>query len=199
MDPDAVDLRLPASVARERPAPSGRDRGETAAPRHELHFAVVQKRLVDVDPDSPHEPQMRRRSPAGLLNVVDRDVLKQACQRVQPDAAARVDVGEPYAPARRERPSVRREQESLDRARRRAYPADLRGRRTLPLQSARLISRRFACFCRRATRGCAGGRLAARLRHTVRMRGLEPPRPEGHTDLNRARLPIPPHPRGATV
>src|ERR1700690_1818920 len=33
----------------------------------------------------------------------------------------------------------------------------------------------------------------------VRMRGLEPPRPYGHTDLNRARLPIPPHPRGATV
>src|SRR5579863_8713604 len=29
----------------------------------------------------------------------------------------------------------------------------------------------------------------------VRMRGLEPPRPYGHTDLNRARLPIPPHPR----
>src|SRR5205085_12632208 len=28
----------------------------------------------------------------------------------------------------------------------------------------------------------------------VRMRGLEPPRPKGHTDLNRARLPIPPHP-----
>src|SRR5713101_557009 len=31
----------------------------------------------------------------------------------------------------------------------------------------------------------------------MRMRGLEPPRPEGHTDLNRARLPIPPHPPGA--
>ena len=29
----------------------------------------------------------------------------------------------------------------------------------------------------------------------MRMRGLEPPRPERHTDLNRARLPIPPHPR----
>ncbi len=29
------------------------------------------------------------------------------------------------------------------------------------------------------------------------MRGLEPPRPYGHTDLNRARLPIPPHPRGS--
>ena len=27
------------------------------------------------------------------------------------------------------------------------------------------------------------------------MRGLEPPRGFPHTDLNRARLPIPPHPR----
>jgi hypothetical protein len=32
----------------------------------------------------------------------------------------------------------------------------------------------------------------------VRMRGLEPPRAFAHTDLNRARLPIPPHPRGTT-
>ncbi len=30
----------------------------------------------------------------------------------------------------------------------------------------------------------------------MRMRGLEPPRGFPHTDLNRARLPIPPHPRG---
>ena len=30
----------------------------------------------------------------------------------------------------------------------------------------------------------------------MRMRGLEPPRGCPHTDLNRARLPIPPHPRG---
>ena len=30
----------------------------------------------------------------------------------------------------------------------------------------------------------------------MRMRGLEPPRGLPHTDLNRARLPIPPHPRG---
>ena len=29
----------------------------------------------------------------------------------------------------------------------------------------------------------------------MRMRGLEPPRAYAHTDLNRARLPIPPHPR----
>ena len=34
---------------------------------------------------------------------------------------------------------------------------------------------------------------------SMRMRGLEPPRPEGHTDLNRARLPIPPHPRGTPI
>ena len=31
------------------------------------------------------------------------------------------------------------------------------------------------------------------------MRGLEPPRPYGHTDLNRARLPIPPHPRDPRI
>ena len=33
----------------------------------------------------------------------------------------------------------------------------------------------------------------------MRMRGLEPPRPERHTDLNRARLPIPPHPRAGIL
>ncbi len=33
----------------------------------------------------------------------------------------------------------------------------------------------------------------------VRMRGLEPPRAFAHTDLNRARLPIPPHPRGGQL
>ena len=35
------------------------------------------------------------------------------------------------------------------------------------------------------------------LEMAMRMRGLEPPRPYGHTDLNRARLPIPPHPLAA--
>src|SRR4051794_22082593 len=33
----------------------------------------------------------------------------------------------------------------------------------------------------------------------MRMRGLEPPRAFAHTDLNRARLPIPPHPRGRAI
>src|SRR5439155_5887091 len=31
---------------------------------------------------------------------------------------------------------------------------------------------------------------------SMRMRGLEPPRARAHGDLNAARLPIPPHPRG---
>ena len=33
----------------------------------------------------------------------------------------------------------------------------------------------------------------------VRMRGLEPPLPEGNMDLNHARLPIPPHPHGGRL
>src|SRR3954464_11304642 len=31
----------------------------------------------------------------------------------------------------------------------------------------------------------------------MRLRGVEPPRALAHTDLNRARLPVPPQPRGA--
>src|SRR5215218_2395779 len=62
---------------------------------------------------------------------------------------------------------------------------------------------------------CFGGRIGrtlprvdgARALHwgnvppdlAMRMRGLEPPRGCPHTDLNRARLPIPPHPRGQTI
>ena len=45
---------------------------------------------------------------------------------------------------------------------------------------------------------CAEEAPPGPLRH-MRMRGLEPPRPYGHTDLNRARLPIPPHPRGGGI
>src|SRR6185436_11875328 len=41
--------------------------------------------------------------------------------------------------------------------------------------------------------GAVGGQIAPEM--VMRMRGLEPPRAEAHTDLNRARLPIPPHPR----
>jgi hypothetical protein len=41
-----------------------------------------------------------------------------------------------------------------------------------------------------------GGQALPLPRYDMRMRGLEPPRACAHTDLNRARLPIPPHPRG---
>jgi hypothetical protein len=44
--------------------------------------------------------------------------------------------------------------------------------------------------CRSAIRLLIGG---------MRMRGLEPPRGCPHTDLNRARLPIPPHPPGRAL
>ena len=37
----------------------------------------------------------------------------------------------------------------------------------------------------------------AAFRILVRVKGLEPPWGEPHTDLNRTRLPIPPHPRGS--
>ena len=51
--------------------------------------------------------------------------------------------------------------------------------------------------CRRLDSGPSWPRLARRgpNRGAMRMRGLEPPRGFPHTDLNRARLPIPPHPR----
>src|SRR5579884_1462534 len=53
---------------------------------------------------------------------------------------------------------------------------------------------------RRSTRFLSTRRPGSRRASTaMRMRGLEPPRARAHTDLNRARLPIPPHPRGATV
>ena len=54
----------------------------------------------------------------------------------------------------------------------------------------------------RRRRGLVGdpwARATLGFPHVVRMRGLEPPRPYGHTDLNRARLPIPPHPRSAAI
>jgi site-specific DNA recombinase len=43
-------------------------------------------------------------------------------------------------------------------------------------------------------RGRTPFRVGSISEHLVRMRGLEPPRSRLHTDLNRARLPIPPHP-----
>jgi hypothetical protein len=58
----------------------------------------------------------------------------------------------------------------------------------------------FDAYDLRASRNRLGTDQAQKpLNMAMRMRGLEPPRAEAHTDLNRARLPIPPHPRGSTV
>jgi hypothetical protein len=99
VDPDAVDLDQPAAVAPDRPAPPRGDRRDAAAPRDELQLAVLERRFEHVDPDPAYEPQVLRRAPAGLLHVVDRDVLEEVRERVEPDAAAGVDVGEADPPA----------------------------------------------------------------------------------------------------
>jgi hypothetical protein len=54
-------------------------------------------------------------------------------------------------------------------------------------------------FCPYFAHSPTARRADCLLRPLMRMRGLEPPRGCPHTDLNRARLPIPPHPRGGTV
>ena len=103
MDPDAVDLQPPAGVARHRPAPSGRDRGEAAAPGDELDVPVGQERREQVEPDRADEPEVLRRAPARLVHVLDRRVLEQPGERVQPQAAVGVHVREPDGSLRRER------------------------------------------------------------------------------------------------
>src|SRR6185437_5107304 len=58
----------------------------------------------------------------------------------------------------------------------------------VPLGGARTMSTH-----RLASYPVAGGRLCI----LMRAEGLEPPRAEAHQDLNLARMPIPPRPRGA--
>ncbi len=48
---------------------------------------------------------MLRHAPTGLLDVLDRDVLEEPSQRVEPHAAVAVDVRKPHAARRGERPS----------------------------------------------------------------------------------------------
>jgi hypothetical protein len=50
--------------------------------------------------DSAYEPDVLWQAPTRLADVVDRQVLEEAGQGVEPQASARVDVGEPEpAPA----------------------------------------------------------------------------------------------------
>ena len=89
MDPDAVDLCAAAAVAPEPPAPSGRDRRLTAGPGDEVDLLVLEKWLDHVDPDPAQEPEVLRQAPTGLLDVLDRHVLKESSRRVDPHAAVR--------------------------------------------------------------------------------------------------------------
>ena len=109
MDPDAVDFGAAAAVAPERPAPSGRDRRLTAGPGDEIDLLVVEKRLVDVDPDPAQEPEVLRQAPPGLLDILDRHVLEEPSQCIEPHAAVAIDVREPRAARGGERPSSGRD------------------------------------------------------------------------------------------
>ena len=176
MDPDAVDFRPPASVAPERPPSAGCDRSEPAAPRHELDLSVLQEgeraRRFGSAARTTGATALPSRSPARRRSR--RPGAGGRARRAGRGRAGRRRRAAHAAAPRTSAPATG--SESQGRAWRRHYP-----------------------------RGCAGGRLrrpggaAAQWGEAMRMRGLEPPRPEGHTDLNRARLPIPPHPRGATV
>ena len=104
VDPHAVDLDPPAAVTGHRPAAAGRDRCERAAPGHELDLPVGEERLAHLEPDATDEPQVLGYPPASLLDVVDRDVLQEPRDRVEPDASGLIHVGEAHFAARPERP-----------------------------------------------------------------------------------------------
>ena len=65
----------------------------------------MQKWLAHLEADAADEPEMLGDPPACLLDVVDRGVLEEAGDRVEPDAAIRVHVGKADAPLRGERPA----------------------------------------------------------------------------------------------
>jgi hypothetical protein len=97
MNPYAIDLGTASAVAGQRPSPPGGDRRQAAAPRRDRDLVVLHERHQHVDPHPTDEPEVLRRAPARLLDVVDRDVLREPCQRVQPHASAGVQVCEPDA------------------------------------------------------------------------------------------------------
>ena len=153
------------------------------------------------------EPPTRR--PARSRNATHRpsreadgaDVRRRARAQVQVRSTARsdpVDLAEPLRqPARREHDSgagclrCGYRPTRPDRQRHRSDGSENHDQRkeTLPHRCLRAKAA-FAALRNRSTVSATVG---------MRMRGLEPPRGCPHTDLNRARLPIPPHPRAAEV
>jgi hypothetical protein len=69
------------------------NRRQPAAPGDELDRAVGEEGLEHVDAHPAHEPEVLGRSPAGLVDVVDRDLLQEPGDGVEPEPAPRVHVG----------------------------------------------------------------------------------------------------------
>ena len=97
VNPRAVDLDRPAGIAGERPAPTGRERRDAAAPRHDVDEVVGEERCEHVDPHGAEDPQVVGGAPVRLEDVVDRSVLEIARDGVESEPAGRVRVGEPHA------------------------------------------------------------------------------------------------------
>ena len=106
VDPHAVHLDAAACIARQRPPPSGRDRRYAAAPGGQLDLAVAGERLVDVDANAAHEPEMLGDPPPRLGDIVDGDVLEKASDRVEPQPPGLIHVGETDAAAGGVRPAL---------------------------------------------------------------------------------------------
>ena len=158
---------------------------------------------IGVDEHAPQEPRDGR-IPRLLEALERRDAAPSAAlgARRLPATAGRRRLAwaVPTSSARRggaadERPKDRNPGSQSARARR---------DRVARTNSCTFGRRRRFALARPSNGGSRGslhnhGRRAGRIALPMRMRGLEPPRPYGHTDLNRARLPIPPHPRGRTI
>ena len=102
VDPDALRLDPPAGVTGDRIA-ARRGRGrDAAAPRRQLHQLVSAERLDDPHVGAPHHPDVLVGRPACVGDVVARDVLQVARDRVEAQPPVRVRVREANRPSRRE-------------------------------------------------------------------------------------------------
>ncbi len=94
MDPRHLGVDAPAAVARQRRAAESGRGGRPAAPCAQLDLGVVEERLRHVEHGPPHDPDVLVGRPAGVEHVVGGDVLQVARDRIEPQPAARVGVGE---------------------------------------------------------------------------------------------------------
>jgi hypothetical protein len=75
VDPDTVELDPTTAISRKRQTAGGGDRRTPARPGRQLDDVVGGGRREDVDPDAAYDPEMLRRAPPRLVDVVTRDVL----------------------------------------------------------------------------------------------------------------------------